>query len=128
MLTRCYDSRHEAYDRYGGRGITVCDAWQGPSGLARFIADMGPRPDRKHTLDRIDNDSGYSKENCRWVTAQSQARNTSKFRLTPDLVSKAAKMIEDRTYSDVASELGVSPVTVWRAIKRHASNSIKENA
>lgn len=56
---------------YGGRGITVCDEW---ATFKRFYADMGPRPNGK-SLERIDNDAGYSKANCVWGTKTAQVRN-----------------------------------------------------
>lgn len=76
MSIRCYDDRHKAYHRYGGRGIRVCDRWRfdNPCGFVHFIDDMGSRPEGT-SLDRIDNDSGYSPENCRWVTKKDQQNN-----------------------------------------------------
>ena len=73
MLDRCYNEKNIAYHRYGGRGITVCDEWK-ESALA-FYNDVGPRPSVNHSIDRKDNDKGYSKENCRWATSQEQAAN-----------------------------------------------------
>ena len=73
MLQRCYDTTHEAYASYGGRGIVVCDRWL--ESFENFIADMGRRPTRLHTVDRKDNDGNYEPGNCHWVTRTVQARN-----------------------------------------------------
>lgn len=72
MKSRCERPKDAAYPRYGGRGITVCDRW---SSFDNFIADMGERPSAQHSLDRIDNDGGYSPENCQWRTSQEQNCN-----------------------------------------------------
>jgi len=71
MIVRCKYTERSRYKDYGGRGITVCKRWLK---FENFLADMGERPDGR-TLDRIDNDRGYSPKNCRWATAQEQRRN-----------------------------------------------------
>ena len=73
MKTRCYNANHPSYKEYGARGITICDSWL--ANYDNFLADMGPRPDLL-TLDRVDNNLGYCKENCRWGTKCQQAGNT----------------------------------------------------
>lgn len=70
---RCFDSRHEKFKFYGGRGITVCDRWRNDFGA--FLCDMGPRPNGA-TLDRKDPNGDYEPSNCRWATKATQSRNT----------------------------------------------------
>jgi hypothetical protein len=72
MKQRCYNPKRAGYNCYGGRGITVSDEWR--YSFATFFADMGPRPEGM-SLDRIDNDKGYSKDNCRWATQWQQTLN-----------------------------------------------------
>jgi hypothetical protein len=76
MKTRCLNPVHQCYDRYGGRGITVCDRWL--SSFESFIEDMGRCPEGL-TLERDDNDKGYDPGNCRWATRRDQQRNRRAF-------------------------------------------------
>jgi len=98
MHERCYNPENSQYDRYGGRGITVCERWHL---VQNFVADMGHKPSREYTLDRINNAIGYSPENCRWADKKTQAvnRRTTKI-FTVDGVAKCIK--------DWAREWGVS--------------------
>ena len=79
MKQRCFNPNHKFYSDWGGRGITVCDRWK--NSFEDFFADMGSRPSSKHSLDRIDNDGDYQKDNCRWSTRVEQANNKRNNRL-----------------------------------------------
>ena len=73
MITRCYNPKCANYSDYGGRGIKVCDEWR--HSFEEFVAHIGFRPSRKHSIDRIDNDKGYEPGNARWATKPEQMRN-----------------------------------------------------
>lgn len=103
LKERCYCSSTGNYQFYGGRGITVCDRWR--DSFENFIADMGPRPSSKHTIDRIDSSGNYEPGNCRWATQDEQQNNKRNSRL----IEFHGKTM---TISQWARELNLS----WKAI------------
>lgn len=73
MIRRCTDIKEKSYPRYGGRGITVCKRWL--DSFNNFYEDMGEPPTEKHSIDRINNNGNYEKENCKWSTHIEQCNN-----------------------------------------------------
>lgn len=110
MMQRCDDKTgNPIYADYSGRGISVCDRWR--ASFDNFIADMGPRPSKLHSIDRIDNNGNYEPGNCRWATRIQQSRNkrTSRFL---DAFGKS------QTLSEWAEETGLSIKRIWSRLNR----------
>jgi hypothetical protein len=107
MITRCYNQRATSYPNYGARGITVCDEWR--ASFATFFADMGPRPTRAHSIDRIDNERGYTPSNCRWATPAEQSRNKRNTVRAPGY--------EVSTVKELADKAGITEHGMWQRIK-----------
>jgi hypothetical protein len=108
MKQRCYDKSSPSYPNYGGRGIRVSKRWY--HSFEEFLKDMGERPEGM-TLDRIDNDKGYSKKNCRWASLTEQHNN----RRDSIFVTREG---ETRTLTEWARELEFSPVTLFGRYSR----------
>lgn len=108
MLGRCENPSDKAYPNYGGRGITVCERWHV---YENFLADMGRRPSEDHSLDRRENDKGYSPDNCRWATTVEQAENK---RSTHTLTFRG----ETKTLTRWARELGIRATTLLDRLDR----------
>lgn len=73
---RCTNPNNPDYQDYGARGITVCARWlHKKKGFANFLADMGPRPSKEHSVERINTNGNYTPKNCKWGTRKEQARN-----------------------------------------------------
>jgi hypothetical protein len=114
MNQRCYNLNSEHYDRYGGRGITVCAEWR--DSFETFYKDVGEPPTTKHTLDRIDNNGNYEPSNVRWATRKEQANN----RETNMYLEMQGKQM---TYAEWAEYLGVPYHVVQKALKKKFNSS-----
>lgn len=77
MRDRCLNPNDTAYPEYGGRGIRICERW---SSFQAFLADMGPRPSLRHSIEREDVHGNYEPGNCRWAIQKEQMRNTRRSR------------------------------------------------
>jgi len=102
MKQRCNNPKNRKYPRYGGRGIKYCDEWES---FKNFYQDMNPTYVKGLTLDRINNDGNYCKENCRWATYSQQNFNTSKGK-------KITFRGQTKLIREWAEQLGVSKSTL----------------
>lgn len=109
MLYRCGNPNCKHYAAYGGRGIKVCKRWMK---FENFYKDMGPKPGPKYSIDRIDNDGNYCKNNCRWSTNVDQCNN-----------QRRSVFIEfngkRQTISQWAVEIGIPPTTIANRMKNN---------
>lgn len=112
MNARCSNKNNAYYKDYGGRGISVCERWRAgtANAFANFLADMGARPSKEYSIERIDNDAGYSPENCKWATRKEQARN-----------KRSGRFIEHngtiKRLCEWAESIGMSTGTLHRRLK-----------
>ena len=111
MKARCNNPKTKSYINYGGLGISYSSAWEEFNG---FYLDMGDIPDKSYTLERVNNDADYSKENCKWATRKEQANNTRQTVLIEiDGVTKC--------YHDWCKYYGLGPCTVYYRLKKGMS-------
>jgi hypothetical protein len=112
LKTRCTNSKAINYHRYGARGIKVCNEWL--TSFENFIVDMGKRPSDKHSIDRIDNDGDYYKENCKWATKNEQTRN----RCTNRLFEHNGEIL---TLQDIMNKTGMTYLAVNKRLNKGIS-------
>lgn len=108
MVNRCTNQNNPAWYRYGGRGITVCDEWKNYEAFRDWAVSNGYRDDL--TIDRVDNDKGYSSSNCRWATVTEQNNNTRRNHLL-------SYNGETKTMAEWSCELEIPYKTLHRRIK-----------
>lgn len=110
MLQRCYNPKASGYKHYGARGIAVCQRWR--DDVVNFLSDMGPRPSRKHSIDRYpDRNGGYEPGNCRWATEQEQALNR-------DIVIRVTFNGKEITIAEYAKKLGINAQMIRRRLAK----------
>lgn len=103
---RCTNPKVECYKNYGGRGITICERWLK---FENFLKDIGKRPGKQYSIDRIDNNLGYYKNNCRWATKKEQQRN-----MRSNLMITFNNKIQCLT--DWATEYKIPYTTLWHRL------------
>lgn len=122
MKARCLNPKHKNWDRYGGRGISICARWL--ENYENFLADMGRRPSDKHSLERDEVNGNYEPNNCRWATAVEQQRNKTSTVLDPEIAARIRSLAASgMSKIDISRSLGVHYSSVkqitlgkqWRA-------------
>lgn len=102
MISRCTNENNKDFHHYGGRGIIVCPKWL--KSYKRFLADMGRRPGKGYSIDRIDTNGNYEPSNCRWVTQKEQCHNT-RANLLVTIDGKTRKIFEWSEISGVKGSI-----------------------
>lgn len=114
MIARCTNINNHAYCHYGGRGITVCERWRK---FENFLEDMDEMPEG-HQIDRIDNNKGYCKSNCRWATRKQQMRNRRNNHLITFLGKTQCLIFW-------AEEFNINKTTLWDRICKYGWSTEK---
>lgn len=109
MRSRCYDKNNKDFNRYGGRGITVCQEWQDFMLFREWAFSNGYKEDL--SIDRIDNTGPYCPQNCRWSTAKVQANNRTNNH-------KVSYRGETKNISEWADQFGLDMYRLYAAIRR----------
>lgn len=107
MMSRCYKVTDCCYPFYGGRGIEVTQSWHT---FAKFLEDMGERPSREYTIDRINGNGNYEPSNCRWATKKEQGNNTSRN-------IRFSYNGQGRTIAELAEISGIKYDTLYRRLR-----------
>lgn len=111
IIQRCYNPNNKSYHNYGGRGIKMSPEWR--ASFATFLHDMGTRPSKNHTIERINNDGNYEELNCRWATYADQNRNRRLFKNNKSGVT-GVNFEKDRNKWRATIKLGGKTKTIGR--------------
>lgn len=128
MKDRCYNKKSKFYKNYGGRGIKVSKRWK--NSFETFVLDIGEKPTNKHSLDRIENDKGYTKSNCRWASRSEQNNNKRTYKTSKTGYSgirlTESGMYQTRTKGSSRITLGCFK-TIEEALIAQKNNLKQEN-
>ncbi len=114
---RCLVKSNGCYERYGGRGIKVCERWLGRHGFENFLADMGERPPGM-SIDRIDVNGNYEPSNCRWANDTDQRRNTRATVLESHQPAEIRRMASlGLKHREIASQFGINREIVSKIVR-----------
>jgi hypothetical protein len=108
IVGRCTNEKHPSYKNYGARGIEICHEWR--ESFSAFIRDVGRRPGRGFTIERVNNSLGYAPGNVVWARYVDQNRNKRK-------LHKLTFRGETKVLTDWALEFGVSPTVLYRRLR-----------
>lgn len=115
MISRCHNEKDPDYSYYGGRGIKVCLRWR--KSILNFIEDMGERK-TDLTLDRINNNKGYSKSNCRWATRKEQFLNRRPAKNVPYITFKG----KTKSVKEWSTITGIKYITLYNRLKLYRTD------
>jgi hypothetical protein len=119
MKARCYNNKNEDYYNYGGRGITICNEWLvHPDVFCEWALKNGYKENL--SIDRINNDKGYSPENCKWSTPTQQSRNRKGVKLSMEIAKKIRKDFKlnpNKTYKEISKSYSVGQDTIGLIIR-----------
>jgi len=123
MKKRCYNNKSIRYARYGGRGISICDEWrEETNAFYRWALGSGYQDDL--TIDRINNEEGYSPVNCRWAGYSEQMQNSSKAKLSATDVLKIRALHPELSYSVIAEKYQVNKSTIASIVTRKTWSNV----